>query len=100
MRIFAVCLAIVSFTTAQPGVARCGVSLECSFRRTVEGQIFSWDFTPLCREGPEQEPATAIGQCIEWKDIGAEGSGYRVCVSGSDRMVQSPGMNFTFNICA
>ena len=85
---------------AQPGIARCLEKYQCRFHHDISGTEYSWDFSPLCIEGPETVPATAIGTCYQWQNVGPVGAGYSVCTSGLDRMIQSPSANFTFNICA
>ena len=90
---------LVVAAVAQPGVKRCLEKYQCRFHHDIGDTEYSWDMSGLCIESPEQNPTTAIGVCTQWMNIGPVGGGYKVCTSGSDRMIMTPGSNMTFNIC-
>ena len=76
--------------------ARCLPAYECRISADVGGVSHLWDLSPLCLDGPDQSPPSAIGSCAEWAPVTGAVS---VCATGADRIVRTAFANFTFNIC-
>ena len=87
MRIAAASSAAVAalLLAAAPGAAaqRCLEKYQCRFHHDINGVEYSWDLSPLCKDGPETSPPRAWGDPV---------NDYMVVINGNQ--------NITFNICA